>query len=145
MMIRVDETNVTLMAKMAKSLWTDIDVDEYIYDMKCAFDEGKEITYLYQDEQGDYLGFIQLSLRHDYVEGSESSPVGYVEGIYVKDEHRRKGIARKLIEFAEEWSREQGCTELASDCELSNTLSIDFHKNSGFTEANRLVCFIKSL
>ena len=34
------------------------------------------------------IGFAQCTLRNDYVEGSSSSPVGYLEGIYVKDEYR---------------------------------------------------------
>lgn len=49
------------------------------------------------------------------------------------------------MNIAKEWGKEKGCSELASDCILSNQLSIDFHKGIGFEEANRLVCFIKSI
>ena len=49
-----------------------------------------------------------------------------------------------LVECVEDWGKEKGCSEMASDCELDNYLSVDFHKALGFKEANRLVCFIKA-
>ena len=50
-----------------------------------------------------------------------------------------------LVECVEDWGKEKGCSEMASDCELDNYLSVDFHKALGFKEANRLVCFIKGI
>ena len=90
-------------------------------------------------------GFAQCQLRHDYVEGTETSPVGYLEGIYVLPEHRSQGRARELLARCEQWAREQGCTEFASDCELDNDGSLAFHLKMGFTEANRIICFTKKL
>ena len=90
-------------------------------------------------------GFAQCQLRHDYVEGTETSPVGYLEGIYVLPEHRSQGCARELLARCEQWAREQGCTEFASDCELENDLSLHFHLAVGFAEANRVICFSKNL
>lgn len=84
---------------------------------------------------------MSLSLRHDYVEGAESSPVGYLEGIYVRPGHRKKGIAKELVQFAKEWAKNRGCTELASDCEIGNEASRAFHAKMGFAEANRIICF----
>ncbi|MBR4291790.1 MAG: GNAT family N-acetyltransferase [Oscillospiraceae bacterium] len=91
------------------------------------------------------IGFAQCQLRHDYVEGTESSPVGYLEGIFVLPEYRKTGVARMLLTSCESWAKEQGCTEFASDCELGNTESLRFHLNVGFTEANRIICFTKKL
>nr|AHN92764.1 N-acetyltransferase GCN5 [uncultured bacterium DCM008Kan01] len=91
------------------------------------------------------IGFAQCQLRHDYVEGTESSPVGYLEGIYVAEEFRKQGIARVLLTACECWAKTKGCTEFASDCELSNVQSLQFHLNVGFEEANRIICFTKKL
>ena len=91
------------------------------------------------------IGFAQCQLRHDYVEGTDSTPVGYLEGIYVQEPFRRHGIARLLLRECESWARQQGCTEFASDCELDNHSSLEFHLRSGFTEANRIICFTKRL
>ena len=90
-------------------------------------------------------GFIQLKVRTDYVEGATSSPIAYVEGIYIRSTLRRKGWAAKLIQQAEFWAKEKGLNQLASDAEINNLSSIDFHKHLGFQEANRIVCFIKEL
>lgn len=89
--------------------------------------------------------FAQCQLRRDYVEGTHTTPVGYLEGIFVREKERGKGIARMLLHNCEDWARKKGCTEFASDCELSNTCSQIFHARTGFSEANRIVCFIKHL
>ena len=91
------------------------------------------------------VGFAQCQLRHDYVEGAETSPVGYVEGIYVRDAYRGRGLARELVRACEAWARERGCRELASDCEWDNAVSQRFHLATGFREANRIVCFVKDI
>ena len=92
-----------------------------------------------------FVGAAVCSLRHDYVESCESSPVGYLEGISVKEAYRRQGIAKSLLEECEQWAREKGCREFASDCELTNTDSLRFHLSIGFHEANRIICFSKKL
>ena len=53
----------------------------------------------------DPQGFVEVALRNDYVNGTRSSPVAFLEGIYVVPEERRSGIARLLIAVAEDWSR----------------------------------------
>ena len=96
-------------------------------------------------EDGIAVGFAQCQLRYDYVEGTETSPVGYLEGIFVAEEFRKYGIAKGLLGACESWARDKGCTEFASDCELDNTQSLQFHLNVGFEEANRIICFTKKL
>ncbi len=105
----------------------------------------KDKTVLCREENGEAIAFIDLSIREEYVEGSSSSPVGYVEGIYVKPEYRKQGIARELLRLGEEWSRAHGCAEYASDTELENTESQAFHFRAGFEEAHKIVHFIKKL
>ena len=105
--------------------------------------EGK--TVLLAKEEGSYWGICLVSLRHDYVEGTEGSPVGYLEGIYVEKEHRNLGTARTLLKGAQQWAKEKGCREFASDCEMDNTESLAFHLACGFEEANRIICFVKEI
>ena len=91
------------------------------------------------------IGFAQCQLRRDYAEGTESSPVGYLEGVFVSEGYRKKGYAAELLSECEKWAKERGCTEFASDCELDNIDSISFHMALGFEEANRIICFRKDL
>lgn len=95
--------------------------------------------------EGALVGAALCSLRNDYVEGCDSSPVGYLEGIGVKEGLRGRGIAKELLAECEQWAREKGCREFASDCELSNTASLAFHLGVGFEEQNRIICFKKEL
>ena len=94
---------------------------------------------------GEPAGFAEISVRTDHVEGTAASPVPYLEGWYVRPEHRRSGVGRALLAFAEEWARDHGFTELASDTDPPNTLSIALHQRLGFREVGRSVHFVKSL
>ena len=96
-------------------------------------------------EGGAPAGFAQAQLRRDYVEGSSTSPVGYLEGVYVEPDFRRRGFAQALLRACEAWARERGCAEFASDCELENEVSAAFHARMGFAEVNRIRCFLKPL
>lgn len=91
------------------------------------------------------IGFAQCQLRHDYVEGCETSPVGFLEGIYVDEGCRLGGVGRQLLTACEEWARSVGCTEFASDCELDNRASLAWHMKNGFTEMGRTIWFAKKL
>ena len=96
-------------------------------------------------EDDEPIGFAQCQLRHDYVEGCETSPVGFLEGVYVSPRYHRQGVARQLVAACEAWARSLGCTEFASDCELDNTTSLAFHLSIGFEEAGRTIWFHKTL
>lgn len=90
------------------------------------------------------VAFLEVWLR-EYAEGASSSPVGYLEGWYVEPEFRCKGIGRMLVEAGEDWARSAGCTEMASDSELDNVGGIRAHKQLGYEEVERIVCFLKPL
>lgn len=107
--------------------------------------ESKKDKVFFAVVDGSYVGFIHVSLRFDYVEGSYTSPVGYIEGIYVDEPHRHQGISRRLVEAGERWAKAQGCKEMASDTEIDNLASQAFHERIGFREAGRIVAYIKDI
>ena len=133
-----------VVAELAVLLWPDNDIYDLEKEMINSITSEDEAVFIYNNETVP-VGFAQCSLRYDYVEGTESSHVGYLEGIYVKDEYRKKGIGKKLIIQCEEWARSKGCSEFASDCELDNMESLKFHLQLGFEEANRIIFFKKKL
>ena len=81
------------------------------------------------------IGFIQVSIRQNYVEGAENSPISYLEDIFVKPKDRKKGLGKRMVFEDENWARNKGIDQLASDSPISNTDSIDFHTKTGFREA----------
>ena len=130
-------------AALAARMW-DHEPEELIQGFAEADTAGEGAVFI-AEEDGCAVGFAQCGLRHDYVEGTETSPVGYLEGVYVDEACRRRGYAARLLAACESWAKEKGCREFASDCELTNTGSLQFHLSLGFTEANRIICFTKSL
>ena len=144
-MIRKAESyDIHTIAKLACKLWPDHTVEE----MRAEFAEviaKPDSAFFLAYVEDVPIGFAQCQLRYDYVEGTDASPGGYLEGIYVADGYRKQGVARELLAACEGWAKEKGCTEFASDCELENTQSLQFHLNVGFEEANRIICFTKKI
>ena len=144
MIIQADSSCAHEIAALAVQMWDEHPVEELAAEFAVLLQKADAAVFLsYEEEKA--VGFAQCQLRRDYVEGTETSPVGYLEGIFVEPEHRGKGVARALLACCEQWAREQGCMEFASDCELDNTQSLAFHMRLGFDEANRIICFTKKL
>lgn len=137
-------TEITLVATLAQELWPENTVASLEAEMRESLKNSDTAFFLYYaDNQA--VAFAHVQLRHDYVEGTDSSPVGYLEGIYVREAFRKQGIAGQLLTACQTWAKQQGCTEFASDCELTNDESLRFHLSHGFIEANRIICFTKKL
>lgn len=131
-------------AELALLVWPDNRLDIFVQEMTQLIDQSDAVVQLaYENDAA--IGFAQCQLRHDYVEGTSTSPVGYLEGLYVKEAFRRQGIAKQLTSACEEWAKAKGCREFASDCELDNKESLQMHRKLGFQEANRIICFTKPL
>jgi len=129
--------------KMRKGVWPDAP-DEYLnFDMEDIFSSEQDMIFLASVENKP-VGMIEARIR-DYGEGCETSPVGYIEGWFVQEEFRGKGIAGALTQAAENWAREKGCTEMGSDTWLENETSIRAHVKMGYVEVERLVHFVKQL
>ena len=94
---------------------------------------------------GSPIAFVEASKRADYVNGTNSSPVAFLEGLYVEPASRRQGVARALVAAVEAWALAQGCTELASDSPLENTAAHAAHRALGFAETERVVYFCRAL
>ncbi len=86
-----------------------------------------------------------MSLRYDYVEGCKERPIAYLEGIFVNPDYRHQGIATQLLNFAESWAQNRGIGQLASDTELTNLVSQNFHTKHGFREVSRIVHYVRDL
>ena len=131
---------------MRLALWADATADEHRAYMAISLAQPERYLQLMMyDERRQPLGFIEGSIRSDYVNGTESSPVGFVEGVYVAPASRRKGVARQLYDAIGNWARARGCRELASDALIDNELSQRAHRALGFRETERVVYFTRFL
>ena len=132
------------LAGLATKLWKGHSIPEMANMFENLISDDNAVCFL-QYVDGKAIGFAQCQLRHEYVEGTDSSPVGYLEGIFVEDEYRKYGHAKTLLRACEAWAKEKHCTEFASDCELENDDSLRFHTAMGFEVANRIICFRKDI
>ncbi|MGV1907258.1 aminoglycoside 6'-N-acetyltransferase [Agrobacterium cavarae] len=129
------------------ALWPDGSVEQHREDVIETFlqGSGKAVAFLSESEEGELVSFAEGSLRHDYVNGCKTSPVAFLEGIYVLPSHRQQGIARLLCNAVGDWGKSQGCLEFASDAPLENEVSRKFHAALGFAETQRVVFFRKDI
>ena len=144
MIRRAELSDALTVAQLAIKMWTEHTIEELAEDFRELMTSPECAVFIMYSGDAP-IGFAQCQLRHDYVEGTDSSPVGYLEGIFMEEAHRRQGCARKLLAVCEEWAKELGCSEFASDCELTNADSLAFHLKMGFIEANRIICFTKDI
>ena len=138
------KADCAVLAELALHMWH----DHTLRDLQDEFEqltEAEDASCFIKYAGNIPVGFAQCSLRRDYVEGTRTSPVGYLEGIFVLEAYRHRGFAKELLLRCEAWSKEKHCSEFASDCELGNDDSLRFHLAMGFTEANRIICFQKKL
>ena len=141
--VKAEVKDASDVARLSLQLWPEHDIEEMELEFRELIQMDDAAVFLARE--GEAVGFAQCQLRRDYVEGTQSSPVGYLEGIFVTQPCRNRGYARALLAACQDWARARGCTEFASDCELTNSESLAFHLRMGFLEANRIICFTKRL
>ncbi len=142
--MRAEENDAERLSELVGIIWPDHSPEELTGIIK-QYIASEDSAVFMEIVDGQYAGVALCGLRRDYVEGCETSPVGYLEGVSVHEAFRLRGIARKLVSECEQWAREKGCKEFASDCELTNGASLRFHLSVGFQEENRIICFKKTL
>jgi aminoglycoside 6'-N-acetyltransferase I len=130
--------------RMRLALWPEHSPESHRTEMAIIEADKATAVFVAEGRDGALVGFIEAGLR-SHAEGCDTHPVGYVEGWYVETDHRRGGVGRALLSAAQEWARDRGCAEMASDCVLDNHVSMSAHFASGFAETVRLIHFRKSL
>lgn len=94
---------------------------------------------------GTLAGFVEADLR-SHADGCDPSrPVGYVEGWYVAEDHRSRGVGAALLAKAEGWARDHDCIEIASDALIENESSQRAHQALGYEVVDRCVHYRKRL
>jgi aminoglycoside 6'-N-acetyltransferase I len=127
-------------------LWPNTSLEEHHREIVQQLrDPRRFLALLACDGDGQAVGFAEIALRVDPVNGCVTSPVAFVEGIYVEPGQRRRGAARALLTAAEQWAAAHGCRELAADVLLEDIVSRNFHQATGFMPTERVIFFRKEL
>jgi aminoglycoside 6'-N-acetyltransferase I len=147
---RAEPADLEAVAAMCHRLWPNASVGEHAEELAPLL-AGKtpgtlpDIILVAQEPDGPVVGFIDVDLR-SHADGCDpSQPVGYIEGWYVAPACRRRKLGARLVAAAEEWARNQGCIEMASDTWLDHLDSQRAHEALGFEVVDRCVHYRKDL
>ena len=130
--------------EMRQSLWPECPYAEQLVEVARTLASEIQAVFVAESPTGELRGFVEMALR-EFASGCATSPVGYIEGWYVKPQFHRQGIGRALVAAGEQWAMERGCVEMASDAVIGNIVSQQAHRALGYEESERLVCFRKGL
>lgn len=126
--------------EMREEIYRSLDDEYHNKEMEKIFVSNDWFCYFLTDEKNQIAGLIELSLRN-IVDGCLSSPVAYLEGLYLKKKYRGKGLGKGAIKIILKWCKEKGLSELATDTELTNLRAQNLYKTVGFQEIDRVVEF----
>lgn len=133
-------------ARLRQALWPSHGLEGHRADIAGLLASAADtVNFIARSDAGEAIGLAEAALRHDYVNGCKTSPVAFLEGIYVDPAHRRHGVARQLVDAVEGWAVARGIGEFASDAALDNLDSHNLHAALGFEETQRVVFFRKLL
>jgi aminoglycoside 6'-N-acetyltransferase I len=138
------------LAAMRTLLWPYGSLEEHLKELD-AFLNGGVISTLpsailvSELPDGTLTGFLEAGLRSHAESCDPVHPVGYVEGWFVRNQFRNRGMGAALIRAAEQWARSLGCTEMASDAHIDNHASVEAHQALGYEIVDRCVHFRKGL
>lgn len=142
---KLEEEDFSGWFRLRKMLWDESSDEEHRDEMLDIFLHFEtQLVLVAENSDGKLIAFLEASIR-PFVEDCETDAVGYLEGWFVESEFRQTGIGAKLVAAAENWARSKGCTEMASDSEIGNDLSLKAHQSLGYEETSRLVHLRKDL
>ncbi|MGB9890702.1 MAG: aminoglycoside 6'-N-acetyltransferase, partial [Anaerolineae bacterium] len=130
---------------LRRKLWPDTPIPAHLAEMEAMLaDPEQNAVFVSADDEGRLNGFVEVSLR-SHAEGCATRPVGYIEGWFVDESARGRGVGRALVEVAETWARTRGCRELASDADIHNEAGQQAHRALGFEEVGRSVHYRRAI
>ncbi len=139
------------LARLLEALWPDSPAEEHSKELQLLLGGKADLVLttphtIFVAEAGEKLaGFLEVDLRSHADGCNPSRPVGYIEGWYIAENYRRRGIGKKLLAAAEDWARGHGCLEMASDALIDNQISQQAHEALGYEVVDRCVHYRKSL
>lgn len=138
------------LGRLRAALWPDGTIEHHMGEVTALLEGRARLTlpwahFVAVDAAGEAVGFVEVDLRSHANGCDPSQPVGFIEGWYVVDAHRGRGVGRELVAAAEAWARAHGCREIASDTQIENDLSQRAHEALGYTVVDTCVNYRKAL
>ncbi len=137
-LVPINRNAFPLWKQMREDLYGSLNNDYHAKEMENIFVSDVWFCNFLADENNQVIGLVELSSRN-IVDGCLSSPVAYLEGLYLRPEHRGKGLGKEVIRIIIKWCMVEGFSELATDTEITNKKAQRFYESMGFEEVDRVV------
>src|SRR3989344_5151056 len=92
----------------------------------------KNSKYFIAKVNSQPIGMVLAKFNSDVRQKFTQRKVGTIEKLFVRETHRKKGIATKLINTAKGWLREKGAKWFEASVCVNNFASIKTLEKSGF-------------
>ena len=140
------------LAPMLAALWPTSSAQEHAQELRLLLGGKADAVltmpltiFVAEVSDGTLVGFLEVDLRSHADGCNPSQAVGYIEGWYVGEDYRHRGVGKKLLAKAEDWARSHRCLEMASDAIIDNELSQRAHEALGYEVVDRCVHYRKRL
>jgi len=140
------------LAPLLAALWPKSSAEEHAKELRLLLGGKADLVltmplaiFVAEANDGRLAGFVEVDLRSHADGCNPSQPVGYIEGWYVADDYRQRGVGGKLLASAEDWARGHRCVEMASDAVIDNEPSQRAHEALGYEVVDRCVHYRKRL
>jgi aminoglycoside 6'-N-acetyltransferase I len=131
-------------AGMRASLWPEETPQQHTEGIDQVLEDGEAWGFIAETPTGAPAGFAEIAIRK-YANGCDGRPVAFLEGIWVREDFRRRGLGAQLVSHIESFLTARGFHEIGSDTPLDNDVSQSAHLGWGFSETERVVYFRKLL
>ena len=131
--------------RLRQQLWPEHNAEQHLNEGLEILASAQHMSFVLINDEPAAIAFADAAIRHDYVNGCQTTPVVFIEGIYVEPQWCLKKCAKKLIRAIEQWGKAYGCTEIASYAELDNVSSHKMHQKLGFKVTEKVVFFQKNI
>ena len=99
--MRAEPREAEYLAPLVKIIWPEHSLEDLAEIIREYMDSDESAVFA-ETANGQYVGIALCGLRHDYVEGCDTSPVGYLEGVSIHEYNGSSTGARNYLEIAKE-------------------------------------------
>ena len=114
--------------KDLRDLW----IDDILQIVSDDMDSGKMENEVFKLIRGDEnVGMLWMGVSKDQYTCDDT---GYLLGIYVREDLRRKGLGKELVRSAETWCRSKFLVSMTLNVGANNVPAMHLYKGSGYSD-----------
>jgi GNAT superfamily N-acetyltransferase len=93
-------------------------------------------AFVAEEADGGPVGMVTVQL---VISTAQGGPSGLLEDLFVRESHRRRGVASALVAAVEDWCRSRGATRVQLLADAANLNALAFYGERGYGKTN-MVC-----